>query len=164
MSKSKKNKAQKNILQPAVAPAVLAPLSYANDPVVQRLLAQQAEMLKAAHQQELRALEAQRVNDLARIDIQHRADLYTSLQLCEDACLIATADVRGIGPANAVLLRDKFRRTVNEISCMLVEDSRDDDDTTWSRAKWDERLAQIEGPENAKDWDTRFAWAAKVLK
>lgn len=93
----------------------------------------------------------------AKLERQYLHKLNIALQMAEDACLIATSEVRGLGPDNAELLRIEFRRTVNSICHLLAEDGKDDPDTEWSRAKVDQRLAEIEG-DKARDWDARMAW------
>lgn len=97
----------------------------------------------------------------AKLEYGYRARLNVLLQMAEDACVMSTADVRGLGQENAALLRQTFRQTINAISELLVEDSKDDADIVYSRAKVDKRLEQIEGP-NAREWDDRYAWTERI--
>ena len=108
-----------------------------------------------------RALEARHQQDQAFAEARYMTQLNILMQMAEDACLISTAEVRGLGPANAEALRNEFRRTLNEMSAMLVDD--DDQDAYYSRTKIDQRLAQIEGKEKAKSWDDRLAWCFQAL-
>lgn len=98
----------------------------------------------------------------AKLEYGYRAKLNVLLQMAEDACLLSTKNVRGLGPASAQALRQEFRKMMNTISELLVEDSKDDPDIVWSRDKVDKALVEIEGPENAKEWDARFEWTRKV--
>ena len=84
------------------------------------------------------------------------------LQLAEDACLISTAEVRGLGPDNAQKLRVTFRERVNEMSAMLADD--EDTEAVYGRAKIDQRLAQIEGADRARSWDERTEWCLTKLE
>lgn len=114
------------------------------------ILAAQAHALTAKHQA-----------NAAYQSIIYKAQLNILLQMAEDACLVSTAEVRGLGPDNAEKLRIEFRKTINEMSNMMVDD---DDDTLYARTKIDQRLAQIEGPERAKPWEPRFAWCTAILE
>lgn len=97
-----------------------------------------------------------------KLEYGYRAKLNVLLQITEDACVLSTKNVRGLGPDSAKALRQEFRKMVNTISELLVMDSKDDPDIVWSRDKVDKALAEIEGPENAKEWDDRFEWTREV--
>lgn len=142
MSKKKHNKSQKkqSSSHKSKAPQII-PAADRRDPL---LIAQEA-ILKAQFAKERAAAEA-----------RYLAQLNILMQFSEDACLMATADVRGLGPANAEALRIKFREVLNEMSAMLADD--EDKEIVYGRAKIDQRLVQIEGKDRAKPWDERLAW------
>ena len=164
MAKKIKGKApDKQALKPVNNQPTRTACGPAGDPL-NPLLVAQAKLLNSLHQQEIEKLEAQHAQELAEERAVYRAQLNILLQLAEDTCLISTQAVRGLGPANATILRNEFRKTINEISSLMVEDSKDDPDIEWSRVKVDQRLAQIEGPESSREWDDRFAWTTEVIR
>lgn len=86
---------------------------------------------------------------------RYQLRLHEALRICEDANLIATEDVVGLTEEQALELRKVFRDTVREITKMVVEDSNDDPDTEWSRAKVDDRIRGLVGNDNFEPWETR---------
>ena len=132
------------------------------NPALNPLLVAQAKMLNTVHQQEIEKLKADFARQLTVNEILNRAKSNLLLQFAEDACLMATADVRGLGPANAEALRTLFREYINEMSTLIADD--EDKECVYGRAKIDQRLAQIEGKENARPWEARTAWCVKPVE
>lgn len=86
---------------------------------------------------------------------RYQARLHESLRLGEDALLIATDEVVGLTEKQAAELRRVYCDTLREIAKMVVEDSKDDPDTEWSRAKVDDRIRSIVGDSEFQPWDER---------
>lgn len=98
-----------------------------------------------------------------KLEHQYRAEFYAqrnmyahiSRQMYLDAALIAAHKVFGIGPKRAKLFAEEFIKAMNEIAERIVEDSKDDKDFVYTRAKIDELLKQICG-ENFASWEERY--------
>lgn len=88
-------------------------------------------------------------------EARYTARLREALRIGEDANLIAADDVIGLTEEQANELKRIYRETVFEITKMVVEDSKDDRDVEWSRAKVDDRIRSIVGEKNFQPWDER---------
>lgn len=86
---------------------------------------------------------------------RYQARLHESLRIGEDAVLIAADEVLGVTPEQAVSLRQAYKDTMMEIVKMVVDDSKDDPETEWSRAKVDDRIRSIVGDAEFQEWDER---------
>lgn len=97
---------------------------------------------------------------LARRDAQlnaiWRRKLDISLQMCLDAALIVANEQLHLGPGRAAAFSDEFKRTVNKMAAMMVEDGAADPDLVYSRDQIDKRVLQVVGGENFKPWDERY--------
>lgn len=90
-------------------------------------------------------------------EARYTARLREALRICEDANLISTDDVVGLTEEQANELKRVFRETVREITKLIAEDSLDDPDVEWSRAKVDRRICGIVGEKNFQEWDVRHS-------
>lgn len=87
---------------------------------------------------------------------RYQSRLHESIRLGEDAMLIAADEVFGeISEEQAMELWRVYCDTLREIAKMVVDDSKDDPDTEWSRAKVDDRIRRIVGEANFLPWDER---------
>ena len=154
MKKNKYNKGKAPSKQHQ--PKGFQPKKPQGDPALNPLLIAQAKMLNSVHQQEIEKLKEAFAKQLSVNEVLNRAKSNLLLQFAEDACLMATADVRGLGPSNAENLRVLFREYINEMSTLIADD--EDKEAVYGRAKIDQRLAQIEGKDKARPWDERTAW------
>jgi hypothetical protein len=88
-----------------------------------------------------------------------RGELYTTLQMCEDAAVIALNNKLGIGSARAAIFIREFREVLNEISEMAVSDN--DDGIVYIKVKTDRRMQAI-----MKDrfipWEERYKIGERV--
>lgn len=91
----------------------------------------------------------------AMYERQYQVRLHEALRLSEDAAVISADEAVGITEEQAVELRRLFRENLGEIVKLIIEDSNDDPDIVWTRAKVDRRLMEIEGKENFRPWDER---------
>lgn len=82
-----------------------------------------------------------------------RGELYTTLQMCEDAAVIALNNVLGIGHDRALIFIQAFREELNDIAKKALED--DDKDIIYIRTKIDQRLQSIL-KEDFRPWDERY--------
>ena len=86
-------------------------------------------------------------------------ELYITLQMCEDAAVIALNNKLGIGSSRASIFIKEFREVLNEISNMAVSDN--DDDIVYIKVKTDRRMKDI-----MKDkfipWEERYKIGERV--
>lgn len=82
--------------------------------------------------------------------------ILVAMQMGLDAGMIAANEVFEMGAGRADRFRTAYIETVNAIANMTVNDSKDDKDITWTKAKVDERIKKIVGAENFKPWDERY--------
>ena len=87
---------------------------------------------------------------------KYKKQLDMCIQMGLDAATIAANEVLGLGAGRAEKFRKAYADTINQISRMLVADSKDDVSLDYSTAKIDERLRKIVGDENFVDWDGRY--------
>ena len=92
----------------------------------------------------------------AKLQAQYAAKLDIALNLGLDAAMITAHEVLGMGPGRAEAFRVKYIETINLMSKMMVEDSVDDADLTYSRELIDRRIKSIVGEENFREWDDRY--------
>lgn len=103
-------------------------------------------------------------NDLLRrIEVKyaaHYAALYhakigMTLQLAQDAAMIAANEVLQMGPGRAPDFAAVMRDTVNEIAGVTLYDQKDDEKFAYTRGVVDRRLKKICG-ENFVPWEERY--------
>lgn len=82
-----------------------------------------------------------------------RGELYTTLQMCEDAAVIALNSCFGFGHDRAVIFINGFREELNDIAKKSLED--DDKSNIYVQTKVDQRLQGIL-KEDFKPWDERY--------
>ena len=87
-----------------------------------------------------------------------RGELYTTLQMCEDAAVIALNNKLGVGSARATIFIKEFREVLNEISEMA---SSDEKDLAYVKAKTDKRLKEIM-KDNFKPWEERYKIGERI--
>lgn len=96
-------------------------------------------------------------NNYAQYLIQQRertrGELYTTLQMCEDAAVIALNNDFEFGHDRAIAFINGFREVLNDIAKKSLED--DDKDIIYIRAKVDQRLQDIL-KQDFKPWDERY--------
>lgn len=92
----------------------------------------------------------------ALYDEKYRRKMDLTLQLAQDAAFLAASDTFQMGKGRAEKFGARFRDYVNQISLMVVEDSKDDPDYWHTKQSVDERMKQIVGAENFCPWEERY--------
>lgn len=96
---------------------------------------------------------------LAKIEARHQAEMtyarIFAVQQSKDIMLIAANRAFNFGPERAKLLADTFDEVFTEYATMTVEDSRDDKDIWYTKAKIDQALQEICG-ESFVPWEERY--------
>lgn len=85
----------------------------------------------------------------------YQAKMRMTLQLAQDAAMIAANEVLQMGPGRATDFAIAFRETVNDIGIMMSEDQRDDKEFVYTKARVDRRLKDICGA-NFEPWEVRY--------
>jgi len=101
---------------------------------------------------------------LARLEAQYEAKYATLfrrrmdslLQMCQDAACIAAHNALGMGPGRAENFCSEYRLTINRMSDMTMTDAVGDPDIWYTKAKLDEELRAIVGPDKFVPWDERY--------
>lgn len=78
------------------------------------------------------------------------------LQMGQDAGNFAAHDTLGMGPGRAKAYNVSYREHFNRIASLAVQDAADDPDIWYTKAKIDEELEAVVGPENFIPWDERY--------
>ena len=78
------------------------------------------------------------------------------LQMGEDAANFAAHETLGMGPGRAVAFNVAYREHFNRIARLTVDDAEDDPEIWYTKAKIDEELGAIVGPERLVPWDERY--------
>lgn len=109
---------------------------------------------------------------LAKIEEKYRRDYQEKLaaayrsfeiqfeylkQMCKDAALMAADDVFDVNEYSAEKFRQAHEYFLDKMATMVVDEDKDDPEMVWSKATIDKKLLQIQGPENFRCWDVRFA-------
>ena len=92
----------------------------------------------------------------AMLEAQYRRKLDIAVQMGLDAGLMAANAVLKLGPGRSPEYTVEYITAMNEMSRLLVEDSKDDPDLVYSRELIDRRIKGIVGPENFQPWDVRY--------
>ena len=85
----------------------------------------------------------------------YQAKMRMTLQLAQDAAMIAANEVLQMGPGRAPEFAAVMRDTVNDIGTMMFEDQQDDKEFVYTKARVDRRLKEICG-ENFQPWEERY--------
>lgn len=97
---------------------------------------------------------------LAKIEAKYNALFHrkmdTLMQMGQDAAMIAAHDVLQLGPGRAQDFCVAYIDAMNSMARMVAEDSKDDKEFVYAKAKIDEQIRAIVGPENFKPWEERF--------
>lgn len=85
----------------------------------------------------------------------YQAKMRMTLQLAQDAAMIAANEVLQMGPKRAPDFAAVMRDTVNEIAGLMQADQKDDEKFAYTRGAIDRRLKKICG-ENFVPWEERY--------
>ena len=85
----------------------------------------------------------------------YQAKMRMTLQLAQDAAMIAANEVLQMGPGRAKEFALAFTEAVNDIGKMMFEDQQDDKEFVYTKARVDRRLKEICG-ENFQPWEERY--------
>lgn len=91
----------------------------------------------------------------ARYAALYHAKIGMTLQLAQDAAMIAANEVLQMGPGRAPDFAAVMRDTVNEIADVMLADQKDDEKFAYTRGVVDRRLKKICG-ENFVPWEERY--------
>lgn len=100
----------------------------------------------------LRRIEAKYAAHYAAL---YHAKIGMTLQLAQDAAMIAANEVLQMGPGRAKEFALAFTEAVNDIGVMMFEDQQDDKEFVYTKARVDRRLEEICG-ENFQPWEERY--------
>jgi len=78
------------------------------------------------------------------------------MQMGQDAAMIAAHDVLKLGEGRARDFCLAYIDAMNDMAKMVVEDSQDDKDFWYAKAKIDEKIKAIVGEENFAPWEERY--------
>lgn len=97
---------------------------------------------------------------LAKIEAKYNALFHrkmdTLMQMSQDAAMIAAHEVLQMGPGRAKDFCVAYIEAMNSMARMVIEDQKDDKKFVYSKAKIDEQILSIVGPENFKPWEKRY--------
>ena len=88
-------------------------------------------------------------------DALYHAKIGMTLQLAQDAAMIAANEVLQMGPGRAPDFAAVMRDTVNEITGVMLDDQKDDEKFAYTRGVIDRRLKKICG-EHFVPWEERY--------
>ena len=100
----------------------------------------------------LRRIEAKYAAHYAAL---YQAKMRMTLQLAQDAAMIAANEVLQMGPGRAPDFASKMREVVNEIADVMLADQKDDEKFAYTRGVVDRRLKKICG-EHFVPWEERY--------
>lgn len=78
------------------------------------------------------------------------------IQMMKDVATITANKVLGLGPGRAEAFLKTYDEVANMVAEMFVEDSADDRQLWYSKAKLDEQLKDIVGEENFQSYEERY--------
>lgn len=97
---------------------------------------------------------------IAKIEAKYNAIFHrkmdTLMQMGQDAAMIAAHDVLQMGPGRAKEFCTAYISAMNDMARMVVDDQKNDKEFVYSKAKIDEQIALIVGPENFQTWEERY--------
>ena len=85
----------------------------------------------------------------------YQAKMRMTLQIAQDAAMIAANEVLQMGPDRAPEFAAVMRDVVNEIADVMLKDQKDDEKFAYTRGMVDRRLKKICG-ENFVPWEERY--------
>ena len=85
----------------------------------------------------------------------YHAKIGMTLQIAQDAAMIAANEVLQMGPKRAPDFAAVMRDTVNEIADVMLADQKDDEKFAYTRGVVDRRLKKICG-EHFVPWEERY--------
>ena len=85
----------------------------------------------------------------------YHAKLGMTLQLAQDAAMIAANEVLQMGPGRAPEFAAEMRDVVNEIADVMLKDQKDDEKFAYTRGVVDRRIKKICG-EHFVPWEERY--------
>ena len=100
----------------------------------------------------LRRLEAKAELKYAAL---YQTKMRMTLQLAQDAAMIAANEVLHMGPGRAPEFAAEMRDVVNEIAGVMLKDQKDDEKFVYTREVVDRKLKKICG-ENFQPWEVRY--------
>lgn len=100
----------------------------------------------------LRRIEAKYAAHYAAL---YHAKIGMTLQIAQDAAMIAANEVLQMGPKRAPDFAAVMRDTVNEIADVMLADQKDDEKFAYTRCVVDRRLKKICG-EHFVPWEERY--------
>lgn len=93
---------------------------------------------------------------LAVVKADYRKQLNMALQMSSDAALMALDDTYpDVDRETAKRFHELHEQWVDEISQLIIDDSKDDKEIVYSKESIDRRLMQIVGEEGFIPWDER---------
>lgn len=97
---------------------------------------------------------------LSKIEAKYNALFHkkmdTLMQMGQDAAMIAAHEALQMGPGRAKDFCVAYIEAMNSMARMVVDDQKDDKEFVYAKAKIDEQIAAIVGPENFKSWEERY--------
>ena len=100
----------------------------------------------------LRRIEAKYAAHYAAL---YQAKMRMTLQIAQDAAMIAANEVLQMGPDKAPEFAAAMRDVVNEIADVMLKDQKDDEKFAYTRGMVDRRLKKICG-EHFVPWEERY--------
>lgn len=92
----------------------------------------------------------------AKYDALFHRKMDMLMQMGQDAAMIAAHDVLQLGPGRAKDFCVAYITAMNQMARMVVDDQKDDREFVYSKAKIDEQILSIVGPENFQPWEERY--------
>lgn len=127
-------------------------------------LAMKAEIeakLRAKYEQKLNQVRKEFETLLAQAHADYEFKLGLCLQQSADAAMMAADDVFDVNAYSAEKFHVAMVGYVNQISQLVIDDSKIDPDLVYTKTDLDRRLMQIVGEENFLAWDERYVIAAQ---
>lgn len=81
------------------------------------------------------------------------------LSMSYDAAIIAAHEALGMGPGRAAVFREAYNDAIEELAGIFIDDSDSDKKLVYAKAKRDEAILKIVGPENFMPFDFSYGMA-----
>ena len=92
----------------------------------------------------------------AKYDAMFHRKMDMLMQMGQDAAMIAAHDALQMGPGRARDFCLAYIAAMNQMAKMVVDDQKDDREFVYAKAKIDEQILLIVGPENFQPWEERY--------
>lgn len=92
----------------------------------------------------------------AKYDALFHRKMDMLMQMGQDAAMIAAHDAIQMGPGRARDFCLAYIAAMNQMAKMVVDDQKDDREFVYAKAKIDEQILLIVGPENFQPWEERY--------